>query len=168
VSGKNLFPMSVYFIISTVIVPTHSAHSIRAIANPWVQREQIKARLDSFEHTATNSIEEQAIDSLEGPEATSLEVPASTTYQTKKIQTSVRKTRSQRKRNHDQIDLDGPSSNVDQLELLIKRKRSRNVPISTESSTTVDNNSVVPGQQAKAKSRMVIEIISSNRAPRSR
>lgn len=128
---------------------------------PPVSREQLKARLNSFETTAaTISLDEAATAYLEGSEAAA-EVDSAD--QAADVQTGVRETRARRKRNHDQFDLDEPSSSRAQPELPAKRRRSRNVPIATDfmdSSGATNNRSVSPGQQADSGPQMVVGIVS--------
>jgi hypothetical protein len=92
--------------------------------------EQMKTRLNGFEDPAMDSSEEIA--------STSVNDSASTALYLKGKQIRVRDTRSQRKRNHDQVD-GGLNSNGAQ-------------PLS------IENCSIEPRQQINSRSRVVIEI----------
>jgi hypothetical protein len=116
------------------------------------RREQLKARLNFFESSATAS--------LEDPATTAGAAPAPCRNQ---VQTNSRETQSRWKRNHDQIDGDGQSSHSGQPKLQARKRRSRNMPTNTEGYVAAEDNSVRLVQQVNARSQMVIEIDSSKR-----
>jgi hypothetical protein len=125
-------------------------------------RKQLKARLNSFENPATNSLERPENTCLERPEHT---VGAGPTLHRNEVQTSARETRSRRKRNYDQVDGDGQTPHGNQAEPPAMKRRSRNMPINTESCVAAEDNSVRPVQQIHARSQMVIEIVSRPSQP---
>jgi hypothetical protein len=122
-------------------------------------REQLKARLSSFESAATSSLDETANISLAVSESTSAGCPP---HPPRKPQTNVRETRSRRKRNHDQFNEDELSSYDELLALPAKSIRSKNIPVNKDSTVPAQKISVGRGQKNNANSRMVIEIDSSN------
>jgi hypothetical protein len=122
-------------------------------------REQLKARLSSFENAATSSSDEIANVSFAVPESTSAEFPV---HPPSKPQVNVRETRSRRKRNHDEFNEDELSSYGELLALPAKRRRSKDIPVNKDSTIPTPKKSVGRGQKINANSRMVIEIDSSN------
>ena len=118
-------------------------------------RGQLKARLSNFENPAASLLEEAAIASLEGPASTA---EAGLALHLNEAQTSVRETRSRRKRNHDQIEISGTSLVDDRQELPAKRRGTGLKPVSGTSTAAADNTSTRPEQQFNARSRLVIEI----------
>lgn len=122
-------------------------------------REQLKARLTSFENAAPSSLDETANISFALPESSSAESPA---HPPRKPQTNVRETRSRRKRNHDEFNEDELSSYGELLALPAKSRRSKNIPVNKHSTVHAQKNSVGRKQKINASSRLVIEIDSSN------
>jgi hypothetical protein len=129
------------------------------LAKSLLLREQLKARLNSFENVATSSLDETANNSLAVPENISAECQV---HPPRKPQINVRETRSRCKRNHDQFDEDELSSYCELLALPAKRRRSKNIPVNKDSTVYAQKNSVGRGQKFNASTRLVVEIDSSN------
>ena len=128
---------------------------IKHLLTPSFLRGRLKARLSNFENPAASLLEEATVASLECPASTA---EAGLALHLNEAQTSVRETRSRRKRNHDQIDISGTSLVDDWEELPAKRRGTGIKPVSGISTAAADNTSTRPEQQFNARSRLVIEI----------
>jgi hypothetical protein len=109
------------------------------MANSLLSRERLKARLFTFENAETTLMETE-------------------------LQTSVTERQSRRKRKNTHINDIEPSSHFDQLERSAKRRFSSNTPIDLEYSDAIRSNSVLPDPQIKARSQMVVGIVSKETA----